>query len=361
LGCNSPGNAPNPAIIAGQSGAMTRLHSIDGLKFLVALGVVWAHAVLLGSHFNVTNYIIGQGLARTAVPTFAVISGFLFHVTWRRGNTRRWIAGMLAVYAFWCAVYVPVWLPPDPAPGEILSLLITGPIHLWYMAALVLAVLLISAVLRLSKDEASARKRLLWLAVGALTVGTTLQSVNFFTAHDIPLNAYRNGIFLEFPYAVFGFLIAARLQRHGRAGLPGAPVLWAIVAGLALLRLGEAGLSLTFAGLSLAAPPEFPPLAVAFSVAVVLAAVRLDLPKPPLNLAYLSMMIYFLHYLMLLVALSIGVTSQSGMILLAVLVPVAFALVLQAVWQAVWQALRRRASREDLTPERQRFARIRRG
>jgi len=354
--CIPPRDVPNPAIIAGQSGRMTRLHSIDALKFLIALGVVWAHAVLLGSHFTAANYLIGQGLVRTAVPTFAVISGFLFHVTARNGNTGRWILTMLAAYAFWCAVYAPVWLPHDLAPRGILADLVTGPLHLWYMAALVLAVTMISAVLHLSPDERTARKRLLWLAFGLLLSGTALQAVDFFSAHHIPLNAYRNGIFVEFPYAVFGFLIASHLQRNGREALPRAGILAVIVAVLALLRLGEAALSLSLAGLSPVAPPEFPPLAVAFSLSVLLLAIRLDLPKPPFNLAYLSMMIYFLHYMALLGALHLGITGQSGMILLGVLVPVVLAIALQAVWRE----LRRRSAPGDLPSGRPRFARLRR-
>ena len=199
---------------------MTRVHSIDVLKLLVALGVVWAHAVLLGSHYTDANYIFGQGIVRAAVPTFATISGFLLYSTWHRGKTPRWVGLMVATYLFWCLIYAPVWRPQGMEAGEIVLLILTGPLHLWYMAALVLAVGLMALVLTLSPDEGTAHRRLLILGVITLPLGAALQAVDFFTGLDLPLNAYRNGLFVEFPYAAFGFLVAARLRRLGRDSLP---------------------------------------------------------------------------------------------------------------------------------------------
>ena len=54
---------------------MPRIHSIDVLKLIIAAGVVWAHATLLTLQGGVVAYVLGQGLVRTVVPTFAVISG----------------------------------------------------------------------------------------------------------------------------------------------------------------------------------------------------------------------------------------------------------------------------------------------
>ena len=130
--------------------------------------------------------------------------------------------------------------------------------------------------------------------------------MDFFTPLDLPLNAYRNGLLLEFPYAAFGYLIADRLQRRGFEGLPRARSLWLIVGGLALLRVAEAALSLKLVGLSPIAPPEFPPLAVGFVLAVFLAILRSKVPALPPSLGLVTMFIYFLHYLVLLVGLYLG-------------------------------------------------------
>lgn len=305
---------------------MTRLPSIDALKVLLALAVVWAHAVLLGAHFDTLNYLVGQGLVRPAVPTFAMVSGFLFNSTHRRGTTTRWLTTISGAYLLWCLIYAPLWLPEEPDLAHVFGRLIVGPLHLWYMAALVAAVLLMAAVLRWAPGALAARRWLLGLAVGALLTGSALQAADFFGPVDIPLNAYRNGIFVEFPYAAFGFLLADRVAREGRGWLPPAPRLWLLFAGLAALRLIEARLSLAAFGLSPSAPPEFPPLAVAFSLVLLMATLRTDLPRVPLPLGTLSMAMYFLHYMVVMAALSLGITALGLQLLLGAGVPALVAL-----------------------------------
>lgn len=322
---------------------MPRLYAIDALKVLLALGVVWAHAVLLGGHFSEANYLFGQALVRPAVPTFALVSGFLFHFTWRRGTTRRWLAVVGAAYLFWCLVYAPVWLPDTPDLGHALVRLVFGPLHLWYMAALVLAVAMITAILHWTPGGKVTRRWLLGLAIALLLVGNALQAVKFFTPIDVPLNAYRNGVFVEYPYAAFGFLLAGRVAREGRDWMPSAPRLWLLLAGLAGLRLIEAWLSLHAFGLSPAAPPEFPPLAVAFSLTLAMACLRLDLPKLRLPMPAISMSIYFLHYMVILGTLSLGIHALVPQLLLGAVVPAVLGVVyLAALREArrLWAGLR---------------------
>ena len=322
---------------------MPRLYAIDTLKVLLALGVVWAHAVLLGGHFSAANYVFGQGLVRPAVPSFALVSGFLFHFTYRRGTTRRWLAVVGGAYLFWCLVYAPVWLPDTPGPAHVLLQLIFGPLHLWYMAALLTAVTLIAAILHWTPGGQSTRRWLLGLGIVLLLTGNALQAVDFFTVVDIPLNGYRNGVFVEFPYAAFGFLLAERIAREGRDWMPSAPRLWLLLGGLAALRLIEARWSLGAFGLSPAAPPEFPPLAVAFSLVLAMAFLRLDLPPLRLPLPTISMAIYFLHYMVLLGALSLGITTLGLQLVLGAGVPVVLGLLyLVALREArrLWVRLR---------------------
>ncbi len=307
---------------------MTRIHAIDLLKLVVATGVVWAHAVLLSGHVTPATYLFGQGLVRTAVPTFAAISGFLFHSTYRNGKSLRWLTMLLGVYLFWCLIYLPVWLPHPATPRALAADVLLGPIHLWYMAALLAALALIALILTLVPDAARARRWLLGLALGGLFTGTLVQSVDFFTGIDVPLNGYRNGLLVEFPYAVFGYLIADRLRREGRDWLPSGLWLGAGLALLALLRLIEAWLSLRWFGLSVVAPPEIPFLAAAFSVAVLLATLRLNIPAPPVNLGFVSMMLYFLHYGVLLGALHLGIGNVTLLLAIGIALPFAAALLI---------------------------------
>lgn len=326
---------------------MTRLPSIDALKFLLALGVVWAHSVLIGQHFSTATYLFGQGLVRAAVPTFALVSGFLFHATSRRGRTWPWLMIMTFAYLMWCLIYAPVWILDEHDLLHVLGRLVVGPLHLWYMAALIVAVLMIAAVVRLIPDPLAQRRWLLGSAVALLFTGATLQGIDFFTPLDLPLNVYRNGIFVEYPYAALGFLLAAKIQRDGRDWMPGALPLWLLLGLLAALRLGEAWLSLKAFGLSPAAPPEFPPLAMAFSVTLMMAMLRLDLPDWTRRLGKLSMALYFLHYLVLLGALSLGLTSMGAMMVLGVAGPVLLTLLGRLLWREVRRFLRQRQDTDE--------------
>ncbi len=300
---------------------MPRIHSIDVLKLIIAAGVVWAHATLLTLQGGVVAYVLGQGLVRTVVPTFAVLSGFLFHSTFHHGSARGWLIRLGLFYLIWTALYLPVWWPQDPTFGVVVQELIFGPVHLWYMAALMLALVTLRVVLLLAGDDRQGRWWLMALGLVFLLCGTVLQAVGFFGEAGVSMHTWRNGVFFEFPFVVIGYLVADRIRRRGTDWLPGVRQAWAILGVLALLRLAEAGLSLHLFGLSIFAPPEFPFLSVAFSLMVLLVALRTNVPRLPVNIAFLSMMIYFLHFIVLLGAIHFGVTSVWALMALGMGLP----------------------------------------
>ncbi|MBA4349886.1 MAG: hypothetical protein C0427_01400 [Rhodobacter sp.] len=300
---------------------MPRIHSIDVLKLIIAAGVVWAHATLLTLQGGAVAYVLGQGLVRTVVPTFAVLSGFLFHSTFHHGRARGWLIRLGLFYLIWTALYLPVWWPQDPTLSAVVQELVFGPIHLWYMAALMLALVTLRVVLLLAGDDRRGRWWLMVLGLVFLLCGTALQAVGFFHEAGVSLHAWRNGMFFEFPFVVIGYLVADRIRRRGTDWLPSARQAWSILGVLALLRLGEAGLSLHLFGLSIFAPPEFPFLSAAFSLMVLLVALRTNVPSLPVNIAFLSMMIYFLHFIVLLGAIRFGVTSVWALMALGMGLP----------------------------------------
>ncbi|MEZ5755694.1 MAG: acyltransferase [Paracoccaceae bacterium] len=305
---------------------MTRIHSIDLLKLIVAIGVVWAHATLTVGNFSPAIYVFGQGLVRMTVPIFALISGFLFHSTFTNARIKGWLLRLLAVYLFWCLFYFPFWKSEGTSLTAILEQLVFGPLHLWYMAALGIALALLTVVIKLSHDDAQANRRLLWLAIAGLLLGSALQVVDFLTSFKLPLNAYRNGLFVGFPYAAFGFLIARHIHRHGMARLPGLGPLVAVLLLLALLRMAEAWLALQ--GFGMTVVPDFPPLALAFAITTLLVTLRLDLPPAPVNLGFLSMMLYFLHMAVIFAALHFGLDDPTALFFVSAALPGLFGLLL---------------------------------
>lgn len=300
---------------------MQRLHSIDFLKLIIALGVVWAHATLITLDGGVISYVFGQGLVRTVVPTFALLSGFLFHGTYHHGRARGWLSRLLVFYLVWLVIYAPLWLRDGTAPADLAMALIFGPMHLWYLAALLVALLMILTIMGLVADARRARRWLLGTALFFLVSGFAIKAADFLMGWQMSMHVTRNGVFLEFPYAAFGWLIADRVRRKGWAWLPEARVLWKVFFALVFLRLAEAAISLHLFGLSIHAAPEFPPLAVAFSVTTLFLALRVEVPKPPVNVAFMAMIIYFVHMGVLVVALYFGEARVWVLVLLGAGLP----------------------------------------
>lgn len=300
---------------------MPRIHSIDYLKLIIASGIVWAHVMMLSQQGGAVDYLIGQGLVRTVVPTFAVISGFLFHSTLQRGKAVRWILQLMALYAFWWLAYLLEWLPYVGDTRTMILEAVFGPLHLWYVVALIVAAVMITLIHQVAGGGRTGRLALLWIAVLCLLIGTGLHAVHYFTDAHLSIHLYRNGPFLIFPYAALGYLMADRLSRLGDGWMPSLRTGCLILSGLAILRIAEAWLALIVFGASYEAPPEFPLLAVAFSAMFVLVALRIRLPEPPVNLAFLSMLIYFLHFMVVVTLLNFGITRVFVLTALGVAIP----------------------------------------
>ena len=192
-----------------------------------------------------------------------------------------------------------------------------------------MAILILLGVLNAIPDPRRARRALVWLAMAGLLTGTVLQALHYFTPVDLPMNAFRNGVFVEFPYAVFGFLLADRISRKGPSALLPERFVAAALALLAALRLAEATFYLHLYGPDLNFPPEFPFLAAAFSLCLLVFTLRLRLPPPPADFAFLSVMVYFLHFFVLLVALKLGIGSFAGLAVAGIAVPVMIGLAIQ--------------------------------
>lgn len=310
---------------------MERIHSLDVLKLIIACGVVWAHAMLMTNQGGELAYLLGQGLVRTVVPTFAVVSGFLFYFTLRRGKAQIWLARLALFYLFWCAIYLPLWWPRPFAAVDLAENLFFGPMHLWYMAALMQALCLLMLVEKHANSAASLRRWLLWTAVPLMLLSTTIQAFDYFKTLHLTVNAFRNGLFYEYPFAVIGYLVAEKVKRDGLESLPKARVLWLVLAGLVVLRLAEAWGTMRVFGVNMVAPPDFPVLLAAFALTLLLVTLRTTLPKARVNLAYISMMIYFLHVGFLVVALYLGFHDIWVLMAIGVGMPVLAAMVMLGV------------------------------
>ncbi|MDD8024554.1 MAG: acyltransferase family protein [Paracoccaceae bacterium] len=268
-----------------------RLVGLDLLKLCLALLVVTIHANPLREVSAEATWLLGNGLARVAVPGFFTVAGYMFRPE-VPGRSRRLIGRYVWLHLLWLTLYLPFWWPSVAAGGvaQYLRMWIFGWWQLWFLTGLAVAVAGAALVWRWPA-------RALWaLALALFTLGYLLQIARM--EHWVPREWWpllvRNGVLLGLPFFLLGHL----LRRSGldrRIGFAAA------------FALGTAGLVLSVAetmALRHVADPAHPLApetliaALIACPALVIAAVR----APPLPawlsawpLGTLSAGIYFLH------------------------------------------------------------------
>lgn len=200
---------PNSDIGNHSTSARERNATIDVAKFLLALMVVGIHSPLFSDIIPRTQGMIEQGVYRIAVPCFFVFTGFHLAPHLSQGRWRPWLFRIVALYVFWTLLYAPAWYPNLQAKGfsasAVVSTFVVGYWHLWYLPALIFAVLMLVALQHLQPIK------LIALCVGLTVIGTAIQ-YGMQGSSDPSTYKFvyaRNGLFFAFPFLAAGYLIRA--------------------------------------------------------------------------------------------------------------------------------------------------------
>lgn len=267
-----------------------RMIAVDWGRLFLAMVVVVGHAGLFIDTHVPTHAAFANGFARIVVPFFMIVSGYFFDSAMRRGPSI-WAAGVLRLYVFWTAVFLPlVVLIGDFSLPKLGFYIVTGYAHLWYLPALLGAGLMLWVV----RDWSS--QRIFRIALGLFIIGFTIEYVlNYVIGFDqlTHRNGWivlmRNFLFFGFPYIAMGYLLrrGTVLDRLGNGALFG------------LLAIGVAAMGvevwLNYRFLILAG--YFDLIAGAFIVTPVLFLLltRIRATSGVAWLAPLSAAIYFIH------------------------------------------------------------------
>lgn len=183
---------------------MGRNLSLDVLKIILAIFVVFLHMNFLRETQPALSFILVNGLFRIAVPVFLVITGFYFFHIDNEKKLKKWLFRTILLYAIWMLIYVYHWKDDD----QILLTLIFGYHHLWYLIGTFFS----GFFLYLLRNQNS--RLMVSLAVGLFIVGYFVQisgNLHFLEGEkDSVLNKYfmyRNFLFVCFPFLAIGFLI----------------------------------------------------------------------------------------------------------------------------------------------------------
>ena len=141
-----------------------RYNAVDLTKFILSLMVVMIHVHPFGigkSRADI-NFLFMAVLPRIAVPFFFVISGFLLYKKTTLNGfslkpTKTYLLKLLRLYLIWSVIYFPcrfngVFRAKDGVLNGIKryvrDLFLGSYIHLWYLAATIAAVLVISLLIK---------------------------------------------------------------------------------------------------------------------------------------------------------------------------------------------------------------------
>lgn len=275
---------------------MRRNFPLDLLKVLLAIMVVGIHTEPFSDVSAGLNFFTANGIFRLAVPVFFVTSGYYFLSVDNAGQLRRWLTRVVVLYAFWMLAYLPFYNPVSTlwdAPTSLygfIATLIRGYFHLWYVAAIILAGL----VLYWARGS---RPVFLLIAASALyLMGTAVQYLGYYLRPSIlqHQSLYRNFLFFALPLMMVG-LAAAKMNIVAIQNKLLLPVLVTAAACLVAEILvasrhpaGASGFDMYFS-LFIVAPALF------------LLVIKSYLPYPKVDIAILSSVIYFLHVWVFLV------------------------------------------------------------
>lgn len=182
--------------------------SIDILKIALAFLIVGIHARIFKDVNVFLAYFFSNGVSRTGVPLFLMISGFYFYSIKSKEQFVTWIKRLLFLYLIWMVAYVTLWR--DFSIKNIFFRTVFGYYHLWYLINALYGFLIVWAVRNLKL-----KTQVLLIALCAI-IGLSLQYiVNYnLIAYKVPLlpeseyvNIYRNGLFFCFPFIMTGYLI----------------------------------------------------------------------------------------------------------------------------------------------------------
>ncbi|KAF0815395.1 Serine/alanine racemase [Andreprevotia sp. IGB-42] len=191
--------------------APARNLTLDLLKVLLALMVVGLHAGLLTDSAPELGQLLVQGLFRIAVPSFFIANGYYFAAWLTRGKPiSKWLLRILVLYAVWMVIYAPLYLRAFWKSGDTLDLLtdlVFGYRHLWYLPAMLLAGLLLHML------RGASVKRIAALSSVLFVCGLLLQNSWRFAAEApglaaLPADLYRNGLFFGLPFFAAGYCLA---------------------------------------------------------------------------------------------------------------------------------------------------------
>lgn len=185
----------------------TRNITLDYFKLILIIPIISAH-MIVWSEASYPQWLISGVVARIAVSCFFIINGyFMVMAVSDKAKMKKTFVKLLSIYAVWTLVYSLYAISYVEYNKELLVNLIFGYYHLWYLAALIPAVV----ILYLVRDVKPSI--MLTVCLALFLIGFAIQKFDIMASITIgkltELNVYlgRNFLFFGFPFLYLGYFL----------------------------------------------------------------------------------------------------------------------------------------------------------
>lgn len=184
--------------------------TLDYFKILLSILVIIIHLPLFNIYPSAENLLsnnilyslrifISFGITKIAVPSFFIINGYFLDFADQK-KVVKYIIKMIKIYVVWTLFYLPFMI--EKASLSMYPILLTmGFFHLWYLPALVGAVICIFFI----KKYLNNKILLLSIILILFGIGYYIQQQNPYS--DLRFFKYRNFLFMGIPFVLLGNLI----------------------------------------------------------------------------------------------------------------------------------------------------------
>lgn len=203
---------------------------IDIFKFICAIFVVMIHSQIMSDPNDNIQWYIMHVILRVAVPFFFIASGFLFGKKYLKDikklkeNSIKQVKRLIIPFLFWSAVMVPylvlrieqynnIFLNIFLNTLKIIYIFIVNPYHLWFVLALIMAIIIEYYFLKNGKIKIAIILSciLYFMALFGNSYYFLIEKTPLKVCYDMILkimSTFRNGIFVGFPLFTIGVCVA---------------------------------------------------------------------------------------------------------------------------------------------------------
>lgn len=181
---------------------MIRNSSIDVAKLICAILIYCLHSGFSQSFSPVIYSVLENGIFRIGVPFFFIVTGYYFFNNVKTAaDLYGWCKGVLLIYIFWMAVYLPFYF------NKTVFTYVFGYWHLWYLMALLLG----GGALYAIKEWKHSFVMVVVIAISGVLIQYERSIANIdnslvgrLISHDYFTRSF---LFFALPYLYFGWVI----------------------------------------------------------------------------------------------------------------------------------------------------------